>query len=109
MIELEDWQARPSAPPALALLKELLAGSGPRSTASAANSTSTKTKPIAGWIGGGPGPTNECGASRRSRGTIRAIDPDAHNKLFNLAMKDFRTGLREYNRYAEPSTKEPVT
>jgi hypothetical protein len=29
MIELETWQARPSTPPAAALLKELLAGTGP--------------------------------------------------------------------------------
>ena len=29
MIELEDWQDRPSTPPAYAMLKELLNGSGP--------------------------------------------------------------------------------
>lgn len=108
MIELETWQARPSAPPAIALLKELLIGGGPVVYRIGGKLYVDETEADR-WL-----------ARRRARPDERVrrkptfprndprIDPDAHNKLYARAMKDFRAGLREHDAHAELSAKEPA-
>jgi hypothetical protein len=109
MIELEDWQARPTAPPALALLKELLNGAGPAIYRIGGKLYLDETEADR-WLA-----RRQARPDERVRGKPTfpknnpRIDPDAHNKLFDLAMKDFHAGLRDYVRYAEPSAKEPMT
>lgn len=106
MIELDDWQSRPSAPPALALLKEMLNGSGP-----------------AVYKIGGKLYLDEqeadCWLARRRARPERQLKrepvfpmpgdyPAAEKmkKTYDAALVELAAGLREYDRYMSPPAME---
>jgi hypothetical protein len=105
MIELEDWQARSSAPPALALLKELLNGSGP-TVYRIGGKFYLDEDEADRWLAGRRARPDE---RVRAKPPSPRSDPDTHNKLFGRAMRDFRAGLAEYDRYMTPKREPSAT